>query len=42
MEQLKKHFNQKTKKFFEHCIMQLLERWRKVIEQDGAYYMDCM
>ncbi|XP_023230347.1 histone-lysine N-methyltransferase SETMAR-like [Centruroides sculpturatus] len=44
LEDLKNHldqfFSQKSQKFYEHGIMQLPERWRKVIEQNGTYYID--
>lgn len=44
LEDLKNHldqfFSQKPQNFYGHGIMQLLKKWRKVIEQNGTYYID--
>ena len=34
---LEQFFAQKDKKFWEHKIMQLPEKWQKVVEQNGEY-----
>lgn len=44
LEELKSHldqfFSQKSQDFYERGIMQLPERWRKVIQQNGKYFTD--
>ena len=41
LEDCKRHleqfFAQKDKKFWEHKIMQLPEKWQKVVEQNSEY-----
>ena len=34
---LEQFFAQKDKKFWEHRIMKLPEKWQKVVEQNGKY-----
>ena len=34
---LAQFFAQKDKKFWEHRIMKLPEKWQKVVEQNGEY-----
>ena len=37
---LLQYFTQKGQKFFELGILNLLKRWKKVIEQNGQYIID--